>query len=225
MPSPDPNWERVASLPGRRVTRVQVSRFAWEFRDDSATKLAGATTRLNRLGIAPVATGRLSGRRIVGEMRTADGDFRIVSRRFGIVQPQSELALEKLSDEGLITLMRSANVEGHHSVQTSATTPFGTVNEWNLPDGTRLSAFCLGKWKPYCVLSLHRALSPVIVVRFLPPPEGFLVKHLGTGQFKRFRVGEAVLSSGLPGTSDLLPLLFFSFQVLQAINMPRPPEP
>ncbi len=128
------------------------------------------------------------------------------------------MTLEEISDTGPVILMRA---NAGYSVQSSATTPCGTVREWSLPDGTPLDPFCLGGKKPYRILSLS-AGSPVIVARYLIPARQFLAYHLGIGLRKRFRIGEAVLSPDLPDASQLLPLLLFTFDVLEAINMPEP---
>jgi hypothetical protein len=114
--------------------------------------------------------------------------------------------------------MRSANERGFSSVRSSSTTPFGTINEWNLPDGTPLDAFCHGERAPWKIISLQSAGRPVVVARYLERSRPLWALYLERGVRRGFRMGEAVLSSDLPDASHLLPLLLFTFEVLQFVN-------
>ena len=87
---------------------------------------------------------------------------------------QSYLALERVAPGELTEIMRVAIPGGwtlnFSRVRRSSDTPFATVSEWKLPDGTALDAFCMGKHKPFRTLTLRSlACSRVAVLRYLAP--------------------------------------------------------
>jgi hypothetical protein len=217
MRNPDDDWKTVANLPGRRITRVQTTRTTWELRDESSSVVGIATRPSTRWGNLQRPTGNR--RPVLQELSTGEGDFQIVLSGTWDSHTPSALALEHLAADGPVTLMQSATKRGFSKVTSSPTIPFGTINDWKLPDGSPLDAFCQGSRTPWKTICLQSAGSPVIVARYLERPQPLWALYLERSLGRGFQMGEAVLSSDLPDASSLVPLLLFTFVVLQYVNL------
>jgi len=211
MYSADENWSSFDSLPGRRISRRKTSRTDFEFLDSSGLSFGTSKLRTNR--------------KIGSEFVAAQGSFQTVRRTLpkGVRRSRGdyELALErtdKAAEPEL--LMRST---GHFGwVKPSSGEPYDTPSQWSLPDGTRLAAFCVGRYEPFHVLLLRSGQDIRVAFRFLAPRIQLLRRWFGIRESTNFLHGEAVISEEQSDLSDLLPILVLGFEVLQAMNtVPR----
>jgi hypothetical protein len=211
MASPDEYWQNLDTLSGRRIVRQQVSQRDYAFLDSAGATLGSATRRSR------------SWESMGSTMTTADGAFRTVGQRLRVYDFgfRSWFALERVSERSQPqTLMMSGDRSRRFRfdrVSHCDDKPFGTINMWSLPDGTPLDAHCLGRQKPFHVLLLKSNGKALVSLRYLVPRQP--IRSWIGSRSNKFRLGEAILDDGIPEANDqILPLLMFAFEVLQAIN-------
>jgi hypothetical protein len=212
----EPVWSSVGDLPGTRVTRMQIAARDYELRDASGRLLATTPRRRRQ-------------RKRIGSVLEADGvmyetDFRKTEDEnrgphFSLekLQPHPTATREVLARQSGMRTVFSA--PGSFSMVTpSPKAPFGSVNEWHLPNGRTAQAFCLGESKPLRVLSLRDATGPMVTIRYLAPRVAGFDLWRGINPRRNFAMGESVLSERLPLAPELLPVLMFAFEIAQAVN-------
>lgn len=196
---------------------IWTTKSTWEFRDESSTVFGNVTSPSTRWGNRPKATA--SRGRVLLELSTREGMFRVVLAGTNSSHFISALALEQLAADEPVTLMRSGNKRGFSRVRSSSTPAHGTIDgDWKLPENRPLDAFCHGEKTPWRTISLQSGGRSVIVARYLEQPQSLWAQYLERSLGKGFRTGEAVLSSDLPEAPHLLPLLLFTFEVLKLVN-------
>jgi hypothetical protein len=211
MYSPDENWSSFDSLSGRRISRRKTSPTDFEYFDVSGLRFGTSKLRAKRKLGSEFVTAKGSFQTVRGTLpkgsRRSPGDYYLALERTA-----------KASEPEL--LMRSTVPFGW--VKPSSEKPYGTPSQWSLPDGTRLAAFCVGRYEPYHVLLLRSGRDIRVALRFLAPRIQVLRRWFGIRESTNFIHGEAVISEDRADLPDLLPILVFGFEVLQAMNtVPR----
>ena len=209
--SPDEYWLNLDLLPGRRIRRQRTSKRDYVF-TDSADEILGTAQRRHR-----------SWQELGSTMITPNGTFRTLDqglwtdfgwRHWFALQRDSEYSQSQ-------TLMMSGDRSRRfkfNRIGPSDERPFGTINLWSLPDGTPLDAYCVGAWQPFHVLLLKSHEKTVLSLRYLAPKNQTFRHMIQLREDDNFALGEAVLDDEIPDGDEILPLLMFAFEVLQAIN-------